>query len=169
MTDQRQTNTKGGMANGPCENSGVPERSVLGGLHLPHEGRMNRQRQDIISAGLAGRLSGGLLTRCARVDPFSVCDGFLCDGFRMPAHRERRHAHDGAGVRKPPRKEGAGLGHPAQRALWGIGRHWACSKGPVQRASTPRMSGVGAMVGQTSVENAGSEAFRGLLHGSDRD
>jgi hypothetical protein len=31
------------------------------------------------------------------------------------------------------------------------------------------MGGVGAMVGQTSVENAGSEAFRGLLHGSDRD
>ena len=75
----------------------------------------------------------------------------------------------GAGVRKPPVKEGAGLGQPAQRALWGIGRHWACSKGPVQRALTPRMSGVGAMVGQTSVENAGSEAFGGLLRGCDRD
>src|SRR5207247_10759176 len=61
------------------------------------------------------------------------------------------------------------VGGPAQRALWGIGRHWACSRGPVQRASTPRMRGVGAMVGQTSIENTGSEAFRGLLHGSDRE
>src|SRR4051794_2397747 len=74
----------------------------------------------------------------------------------------------GAGVRNPPVKEGAGLGHPVQRALWGIGRHWACSRGSMQRALTPRMSGVGAQVCQTSVENAGSEAFRGLLHGSDR-
>ena len=39
----------------------------------------------------------------------------------------------------------------------------------MQRALTPRVSGVGAMIGQTSVENAGSEAFRGLLHGSSRD
>ena len=61
------------------------------------------------------------------------------------------------------------VGHPAQRALWGIGRHCACSRGPVQRASTPRMRGVGAMVGQTSIENTGSEALRGLLHVSDRD
>jgi hypothetical protein len=63
--------------------------------------------------------------------------------------------HTGAGVRKPPVKEGAGLGHPAQRALWGIGRHWACSRGPMQQALTPRMSEVGAMICQTSVENAG--------------
>ena len=39
----------------------------------------------------------------------------------------------------------------------------------MQRVWTPRMSGVSAMAGQSSVENAGSGAFRGVLHGSDSD
>ena len=45
----------------------------------------------------------------------------FCDGFRKPARRDANHAHDQAGVRKPPRKEGAGgraLGSADAMGIW---------------------------------------------------
>ena len=56
----------------------------------------------------------------------------FCDGFRMPAQHGHIHAHDRAGVRKPPGKEGARLGHPAQRALWGFGGRRRVQRVPVK-------------------------------------
>ena len=50
----------------------------------------------------------------------------FCEGFRMPAHHERRHRH-GAGVRKPPGKEPAG--RLALRGVSGSMAIWACRGG----------------------------------------
>jgi hypothetical protein len=44
-----------------------------------------------------------------------------CDGFRMPGARTRPRAlRRVAGVRKPPKNEGAGVGHPVCRKAMGI-------------------------------------------------
>ena len=65
-------------------------------------------------------LCGRDLTASCRRTPVT---GFGCRPIANVA------ARTGAGVRKPPGKEGAGLGHPAQRALWGIGWHWRVQQG----------------------------------------
>ena len=145
--------------------------TTLGPIHIQRSGVSTGRRPRARQRG-----SGWSRTKGGRVCFRGTCGHALgglqffriCDGFRTPAHRDGA-AHTGAGVRKPPGNEGAGLGQPGQRALWGIGWHWACSRGPVQRALERRMRGVGAMVGQSSVENARCGAFRGLLHGSDSD
>jgi hypothetical protein len=51
-----------------------------------------------------------------------------CNGFRTPAQAGTAPRAPRSGVRNPPVNEGAGLGHPYQRALWGIGRHCRCSR-----------------------------------------
>ena len=52
----------------------------------------------------------------------SQLNGGFCEGFRMPAlHRGLPSGRDGAGVRKPPRKETASRkGAYPPRALWGF-------------------------------------------------
>lgn len=73
-------------------------------------------------ASCAWRRSAKLVNH--RPDPCFFCCGarvWCCDGFRMPAHRDGA-AHAGAGVRKPPGKEGAGSGAPGSAGAMGIWR-----------------------------------------------
>ena len=78
----------------------------------------------------------------------------FCDGFRMPANTDLSTGTR-AGVRKPPKNETAGLGHPAdQRALWGIGWHRCWSMGPKMLAPAVNARGAKIEAGPDAARNS---------------
>ena len=78
----------------------------------------------------------------------------------MPAEQGHIHAHDRAGVRKPPGKEGAGLGQPAQRALWGFGGRRRVQRVPVEVSIGLAGEGLAVDLGLRSSEPGVSHADR---------
>jgi hypothetical protein len=84
-------------------------------------------------------------------------------GFGLPAQRGHIHAHDRAGVRKPPGKEGAGLGHPAQRALWGFGGRRRVQRVPVEVSIGHAGERLGVDLGLRSSEPGVSHADRAQI------
>lgn len=82
--------------------------------------------------------------------------GRLCNGFRTPAQARTAARAPRAGVRKPPVKEGAGLGHQYRRGAMG---NWSSLS--VQQ--TP-CTAIGASMGSPDVERpAGFDPIRAVF------
>ena len=93
-----------------------------------HLATSDERKAEIADILKIGRLTPHVSALTSHGHALCSTKAHFCNGFRTPAQARTAARAPRPGVRNRPVNEGAGLGHPCQRALWGIGRHCRCSR-----------------------------------------